>query len=430
MNLQQEITARGLLKQATNEDLFDLYDKGGQTLYVWMDPTADSLHLGNFVWFMHALQYMKRGNKLIFIVWWATGMIWDPGGKNAERSFLDEETLAHNVSKIHAQVERVLANITAISGEQFEFQVINNLDFYQGMDYLSFLRKVGKHITVNNMMNKETVKKRLQTEDQSISYTEFSYMLIQGYDFVKLYDEHDCKLQIAGSDQRGNVVTGIELINKISTKDDPQAYWATTPLILDSTGKKFGKSEGNALWLSSEKNSPYTIYQYFMNVTDEDVERYLKIFSVKTLEDIRLIVKTHLEKPESRHWQMQLAYIVTQIIFGTQAADTCELMRETLYGEGETIEKIKTMSDAQLEALNTWMWWSESHGWRIVELLVTSWLCESNWEAKKAIKNNAISLNEQKITDMGHQISDDDWIHGKILLLRKGKKNYKTVLKV
>jgi tyrosyl-tRNA synthetase len=201
------------------------------------------------------------------------------------------------------------------------------------MDYLIFLRKVGKYITVNNMMHKETVKRRLETEDQSISYTEFSYMLIQGYDFVRLFDDHDCKLQIAGSDQRGNVVTGIELINKISEKEEKDAYGATTPLILDSTGKKFGKSEGNALWLSAEKNTPYTIYQYFINVTDEDVERYLKIFSVKTLEDIEQIVKTHHEAPEKRYGQTQLAYIVTQIIFGTKTADQCELIRNTIYGE-------------------------------------------------------------------------------------------------
>ena len=429
MNLQEEIQARWLLNQATDEALFDLYDKGGQTLYVWMDPTADSLHLGNFVWFMHALQYMKRGNKLIFIVGWATGMIGDPGGKNAERSFLDEETLAHNVQKIHEQVESVLANISDITGETFDFEVINNGEFYKDMDYLSFLRTVGKYITVNNMMNKETVKRRLETDDQSISYTEFSYMLIQGYDFVRLHDDHDCKLQIAGSDQRGNVVTGIELINKISTKEDAKAYGATTPLILDSTGKKFGKSEGNALWLSPEKNSPYAVYNYFMNVADEDIERYLKIFSVKDLEDLWQIVKTHQDKPEARYGQVQLAYLVTQIIFWTDAAQECELIRDTLYGEWDPVTKIAAMNDEQLTSFNLWTWWATWAGWRILEILVSIWLYDSNGEAKKALKNNAISLNEKKITDIGYEISDDDRIHGKILLLRKGKKTYKSLLK-
>jgi len=429
MNLQQEIEARGILKQATDDSFFELYEKGGQTLYYWMDPSADSLHLGNFVWFMHALQYMKRGNKFICIVWGATGMIWDPGGKNAERSFLDEETLAHNVKKIHEQVESVLNNITEISGVEFDFEVINNLDFYEGMDYLSFLRSVGKYITVNNMMNKETVKRRLETDDQSISYTEFSYMLIQGYDFVKLYDEHDCKLQIAGSDQRWNVVTGIELINKISKDEDPKAYGATTPLILDSTGKKFGKSEGNALWLSPEKNSPYTIYNYFMNVSDEDVERYLKIFSVKSLDELWQIVKTHNAAPEERFGQISLAYLVTQIIFWTSSADECNLIRTTLYGSEDPVELIKAMSDKQINSFNKGTWWISSSWWRLIELLVNTGLYESNGEAKKAIKNNAISLNEEKISDIGYEISDDDWINGKIVLLRKGKKTYKTVLK-
>jgi len=429
MNLQEEITARGLLKQATDDALFDLYDKGGQTLYYGMDPTADSIHLWNFVWFMHALQYMKRGNKFIIIVGGATGMIWDPWGKNAEREFLDEKTLANNVAKIDEQVEKILKNITDISGVSYEYEVINNADFYKGMSYLDFLRKAWKYITVNNMMNKETVKKRLETADQSISYTEFSYMLIQGYDFVRLHDDHGCKLQIAGSDQRGNVVTGIELIGKISEKENKDAYGATTPLILDSTGKKFGKSEWNALRLSPEKNSPYTVYNYFMNVTDEDVERYLKIFSVKTLEELTQIVNQHNEAPESRYGQTQLAYLVTQIIFWSTSADECNLIRNTLYGEWNPVDAITKLDDKQCAALNAWTWWVTWAWWRLIELLVSTWLYESNGEAKKALKNNAISLNESKITDIWYEISDDDWINAKILLLRKGKKTYKTVLK-
>jgi len=428
MNLQQEITARGLLKQATDEKLFDLYDKGGQTLYYGMDPTADSIHLWNFVWFMHALQYMRRGNKFIIIVWWATGMIGDPGGKNAERRFLDEETLAHNVAKIETQVQNILDNISAISGETFEFEVKNNLDFFKEMNYLEFLRKVGKYITVNNMMKKETVKKRLETEDQSISYTEFSYMLIQGYDFVRLHDDYGCKLQIAGSDQRGNVVTGIELINKISEKEDTDAYGATTPLILDSTGKKFGKSEGNALRLSPEKNSPYTIYNYFMNVADEDVARYMKIFSLLPIEEIDTFTAQHMEQAHLREWQKRLAYLVTQIIFGTIEADTCALVQNTLYGD-DVIESIKKLDTQQLISLNTATGGITWDGWRILEILVQTWLCDSNSEAKKVLKNNAISLNENKITDIWYEISDDDWINGQILLLRKGKKTYKTLLK-
>ena len=437
MNLKEEITARGLLKQATDEKLFELYDKGGQTLYVGMDPTADSLHLWNFVWFMHALQYMKRWNKLIFIVWGATGMIGDPGGKNAERSFLDEETLAHNVKKIEMQVNHILDNIKDITWWQItsdSFTLINNLDFYRDMNYLEFLRKVGKYITVNNMMHKETVKRRLETDDQSISYTEFSYMLIQGYDFVRLHDEHDCKLQIAGSDQRGNVVTGIELINKISEKENKDAYGATTPLILDSTGKKFGKSEGNALWLSPEKNSPYTIYQYFMNVTDEDVGRYLKIFSVKPLSEIEDIVTQHNTSPELRQWQKSLAYLVTQIIFGLDAANECVFATDFSFSTTEEkINKLKNYSTQEIdilcEQLDSCTFPEE---WEFITAFLSAeefWcnFASSKWEAKKLIQWWAISLNWKKITDIWFKITKDCCFENNVAFIQKWKKNYKII---
>ncbi len=215
MNLKQELEQRWFVYQLTDEKLFDIYDKWNETLYFGMDPTADSLHLWNLVNFMSAINFMKRWNKLILIVWWATGMIWDPGWKDAERNFLDEETLNKNVESIKKQVTNITNHLSELSGYKFDFEVINNYDFYKNMSILEFLRNAGKHITINQMMNKETVKKRIEDPDKSISFTEFSYMLLQWYDFYKLFSEKWVKLQISWSDQWGNCVTGIEIIKKI-----------------------------------------------------------------------------------------------------------------------------------------------------------------------------------------------------------------------
>ncbi len=421
--LKQELQERWLLKQATDDKLFELYEKWGESLYVWMDPTADSLHLGNFVWFMHALQYMKRGNKLIFIIWWATWMIWDPWGKNSERSFLDRETLASNVVNITSQVSFLLDNITKLSGQKFEFTIKNNLDFFEWMSYLDFLRDVGKHITVNNMIKKETVKRRVESDDASISYTEFSYMLIQGYDFVQLLKQYDCKLQIAWSDQRWNVVTWIELIRKIL---DKEAYGATTPLILDSTWKKFWKSEWNALRLSKEKNSPYKIYNYFINTSDEDVERYLRIFCLEWIDVIERKLEEHLKDKSKRLAQQYLAYCTTELIFWTEEADKANEIRHILYSGDEKIEKITVFVGEKWHGKEFFeaVWWSLWDNMSILDALTLSGLFSSRWEAKKAIKNNAISLNESKVSNLWKEITDSDRLWWKIVLLKKWKKHY------
>ena len=235
LSLKQELESRWLLKQYTDEKLFELYDQWGQKFYFGMDPTADSLHLGNFVNFMNAVHLMRKWNTCIPLIWWATGMIGDPGGKDSERSFLDEDTLAHNVTSIQNQINTLITNIKSVLWEDLPTQpVVNNKDFYDGMWFIDFLREAGKYITVNSMLTKETVRKRIEDPDKSISYTEFSYMLIQGYDFYKLYADQWVKLQIAGSDQWGNVTTGIEIIRKKT--DGWEAYAFTCPLVLDSNG--------------------------------------------------------------------------------------------------------------------------------------------------------------------------------------------------
>lgn len=426
MHLQQELEARGFLYQKTSDALFDIYEKGGETLYFGCDPTADSLHLGNFVVFMNAVNFMKRGNKLILIVGGATGMIGDPGGKDAERAFLDEQTLANNVEAIKTQVGGVLRNLAELSGAQFEFVVMNNKDFYDGMSFLGFLREVGKYITINQMMTKETVKKRIEDPDKSISYTEFSYMLLQGYDFVRLYQEHNCKLQISWSDQWGNIVTGIELIKK---KLDGEAYGVTSPLVLDSNGKKFGKSEGNALWLDATMTTPFKLYQYFMNVTDEDVARFLKLFTLLDLEAIEAIVTKHNENTAARYGQAQLARYVTETIHGKDAMERAIKVTEFLFGESGKLESLTSMSRDDVAAIGaeTGGICTITHEMSLIDALVESGLESSRGNAKKSIESWAISVNEEKVSDIGTTIDTSKAINW-VVLLRKGKKSYKVGL--
>lgn len=428
LSLQEELTQRWFLYQHSHDAVFALYDKGGQTFYLGVDPTADSLHLGNFVGFMHAVQWMKRNNKLILIVGWATGMIGDPGGKDSERSFLDEDTLTRNVHAITKQVSDILAHLTELTGIEFSFEVRNNADFYDHVSYLWFLRDVGKYITINQMMNKETVKKRIEDPEKSISYTEFSYMLLQGYDFLKLYTDHDCKLQIAWSDQWWNSVTGLELIKRIA---DGDAYAVTHPLITDSTGKKFGKSEGNALWLDPEKNSPFVIYQYFMNTTDADIERYFKLLTLAEFETIERIVQKHAEAPEQRIGQEFLAHTITQTVFWAEAARQAQLITSTLFGGKDIMVELNSRSEEDLLALHEAIGKKQTAtaNDRILEVVVGCWLAESNSEAKQLIKNRSVFLNERCVDDMNYTLTDNDFLQGKIALLRKGKKSRWSVWK-
>lgn len=442
LTLRQELEARWLLKQYSNEALFELYDKGGQTFYIGMDPSADSLTIGNFAMFMTCLQFLKRGNKLIFIVWGETGIIGDPGGKDAERNMQTLEWFQKNYDSIFRQVEFLLANVLEVSGVRCEFIIKNNHDFYETMTFSDFLRNVWKNITVNNMIKKETVAKRIEDPDKSISYTEFSYMLIQWYDFVRLYEDFWCKLQICGSDQWGNGVTGLELISKMLNKDD--AYVMTSPLILDSNGKKFGKSEGNAVWLSPEKNSPYFVYQFFMNVSDQDVSRFLKIYSLLSLEEIEDIQKKHDLSPEHREWQRELAYRVCQIIFGTKAAEQAKEVSVFMFSDNKlellrnTSSEIKQLIAKELGSFDLGLlnehkivssgqdWFPTSSQWRaevsIVDALVESGLCESRGDAKKMIEQWAISLDDQIIKDITYVVTESN------LLLQKGKKNMRIIL--
>ena len=428
--LKQELEQRWLLNQYTDDALFELYDQGGQKFYFGMDPTADSLHLGNFVNFMNAVHLMRRGNICIPLVGGATGMIGDPGGKDSERNFLSEDVLAHNVTSIQNQIQYLINNIKHVLGEDLQTDpVFNNKDFYKDMTFLDFLREAGKYITVNSMMSRETVKKRIEHPDKSISYTEFSYMLIQGYDFYKFYTEHDCKLQIAGSDQWGNLTVGTELIRK---KANGTAYGFTCPLILDSNGKKFGKSEWNAIFLDTNKSSPYFIYQYFLNIADDDVERFLKLFTFYTFDEITKIIAEHNKNPAVRYGQEKLASYIVALIAGPEATEQAKKITSILFWQGDIVELVKWLSSEDLNALiyetssPSLLLSEKGDHMTVIQLLVDSWLASSNGEAKKLIQGGGVSLNEVKVTDLGQKVNSSDLING-VALLRKGKKGFKVI---
>ncbi len=430
LSLFQELQERWLLKHYTDEKLFDLYDKGGQKFYFWMDPTADSLHLGNFVNFMNAVHLMRRWNICIPLVGGATGMIGDPGGKDSERSFLDDETLSHNTQAIQQQIFWLINNMRTVLWEDLQSEkVFDNKTFYIDTNFLDFLRDIGKYITVNSMMSRETVKKRLTEADKSISYTEFSYMLIQWNDFYRLFCEKDCKLQIAGSDQRGNITIGTELIRK---KLNKTAYGFTCPLILDSTGKKFGKSEWNALFLDPSKTTPTQLYQYFINIHDNDVERYLKLFTFYTFDEIKEIITIHQENPSDRYGQKKLAEYIVTLIAGKTAADQATVITSILFSSWDILELIKLLSQEDIDALvhetggNTCSNLQNSQEIFLKDIITQSWLATSNKDLKQLIQSGAIFFNEKKVDDINHQLLESDIING-VVVLRKGKKGYKIV---
>jgi len=429
MELKKELEQRGFIKQITNENVFDIYEQWWQKFYCGYDPTADSLHLWHMVTIMAAINFMKKWNTFYLLIWWATGMIWDPSFKEAERNFLDEETLRHNQKSIWEQMNNILTNLQKLTGKDFNFKVVNNYDFFKDLSVLDFLRNVWKHITVNTMIAKETIKKRIEDPNKSISYTEFTYTLLQWYDFYKLCKDEWLLLQLAWSDQRWNITTWTELIRK---KLDKEVYWITVPLILDSTGKKFWKSEWNAIRLDPNKNSPYYAYQYFMNATDDDIERFLKLFTLLNFEQIENIIKTHKENPEKRYWQTQLANYVIETIFWNEASLQAQKISEILFSKENKIQLLKKMNQKEIQALCKETWNIQLNfsqlPIKILDLSTQTQLTKSNWEAKKIIQAGSIYLNEDKVTDLQLEITKNNLINWETLLLRKWKKIFKTII--
>ena len=423
--LLQELQDRWLYFQWTDEKALEKYDNWWEKFYCGFDPTADSLHLGNFIGFMVAIHIMRRGNTYIALTGWATGMIWDPGGKDAERTFLDEETLQSNQDAISNQMKNIAKILEENSWEKYNIEFVNNKDFYTDMWYLDFLREVWKYITINTMISKDTVKKRVEDPKKSISYTEFSYALLQGYDFCKLYEEQGVNMQIGGQDQWGNLVTGTELIRK---KYDKKADIFTWPLITDASGKKFWKSEWNALWLDMNKTSAYELYQYFMNTADEDIERYLKMLSLIEIEYIEKIISEHMQAPELRVWQKRLAYEVVSIIHSPKQANLAVKITEFLFWKDDKLEILKSLTPEELLTFQKSIGGFNFESQNLFESIVQSWLAPSNGEARKSIQSWAISINSEKISEFEYDFSAN-FINDSFILIQKWKKNFRLILK-
>ncbi|WP_103865078.1 tyrosine--tRNA ligase [Aquimarina sp. I32.4] len=422
-NFIDELRWRGMLHDAmpgTEEYLMEQM----RSAYVGFDPTADSLHIGNLVPIMLLAHYQRAGHKPFALVGGATGMIGDPSGKSAERNLLDEKTLRHNQESIKGQLSRFL---DFDSDAPNSAVLVNNYDWMKEFSFLGFIRDVGKHITVNYMMAKDSVKNRISSESsEGMSFTEFTYQLVQGYDFLHLYREHTCTLQMGGSDQWGNITTGTELIRRVS---GGKGYALTCPLITKSDGSKFGKSEGGNVWLDAKRTSPYKFYQYWLNTSDEDAEKYIKIFTFLTEQEIETLVATHKEAPHQRALQKKLADEVTVIVHSQEDLDNAIKASAILFGKSTSAD-LKDLDEATFLDVFDGVPQAEIEKSTIVEgldiigaLAEKTGFLKSNGEARRALKENSISVNKEKVTD-GYSISENDLINGKFVLLQRGKKNY------
>ncbi len=396
--------------------------------YIGFDPTADSLHIGNLVPIMMLAFYQRSGHKPYALVGGATGMIGDPSGKTGERNLLDEATLRQNQECVRQQLSQFL---DFNSGAENEAVMVNNYDWMKDFSFLDFIRNVGKNITVNYMMSKDSVKNRLTGEGEGMSFTEFTYQLIQGYDFLHLYKTNNCTLQMGGSDQWGNITTGTELIRRI---EGGKGYALTCPLITKSDGSKFGKSEGGNIWLDAKRTSPYKFYQYWLNTRDEDAEKYIKIFTFLDKETISSIVENHKETPHLRLLQKSLAEEVTTTVHSSAELEKAVKASEILFGNS-TSGDLKTLDEQTFLDVFEGVPQAEiskdefMNGLEIVNALATNTqFLKSNSEARRALAENSISVNKEKVSE-GYSISEVDLINEKFVLLQRGKKNY-FILKV
>lgn len=391
-------------------------NKGISAGYIGFDPTADSLHVGHLVQIMTLVHFQKAGHKPFALIGGATGMVGDPSGKSQERNLLDEETLNHNVACVKVQLEKFL-DFTGNNAAE----LVNNYDWFKGMSFLDFIRDAGKHITVNYMMAKDSVKSRLET---GLSFTEFSYQLVQGYDFYYLNKNKNCIVQLGGSDQWGNIVTGTELIRRMG---GGEAYAVTTPLIKKADGTKFGKTESGSVWLDAEKTSPYEFYQFWFNASDSDAANYIRIFTLKSKDEIEALEKEHAEAPHLRILQKAIADEVTARVHSEEALKTAIAASNILFGKS-TSEDLKSLSEKDFFAIfegvpQATISKEEFQSIGILDALAgkTGFLA-SNGEARRELTANAISVNKEKV-GVDFQFSEEHLINGKYILLGKGRRN-------
>ena len=404
MNLYEDLMYRGLIKDVASEDLEKVLNGEPISFYWGTDPTADSLHIGHYSSLITAKRLAKAGHHPILLVGGATGLIGDPR-PTAEREIISKETVEKNIEGIKKQVTNIFDG---------KAEVVNNYDWFKDIDLISFLRDTGKYININYMLDKDIIRRRLET---GITFAEFTYTLMQGYDFLHLYEEKNVVMQVEGSDQWGNITTGIDLINK---KLGKQVHAFTMPLILDANGNKFGKSEGNALWLDKNKTSSYKLYQYLINSDDSKVEEYLKVFTFLSKNEIDDVMKKHNQKPEERIAQRTLAKEFITDLHGSEEYEKAEKISKALFTD-EIYSLSKNDILSALEGVPTFKLEKDI---TILDLLVNNNICSSRREAREFLTAGAIKINNEQIKDENFIITNDKLIDNEILILKKGKKNY------
>ena len=404
MNLYEDLKWRGLIKDVTSPELEEKLNNGVMTFYIGADPTAESLHIGQFPTFLVAERLRRAGHKPIILVGGATGRVGDPRG-TGEREKADIKVIESNFTKIQAQMKKLFGEDTL---------VVNNYDWFKNYNYIDFLRDVGKYVNVAYMINKDLVKRQMEV---GISYAEFSYMLIQGFDFKYIHDNYGATLQYGGSDQWGNLTTGIEIIRKLNNEE---VYAFSVPLIVDSTGKKLGKSYGNALWLDESKTSSYEMYQYILNFEDVMMEEYLKKYTFLSKEEIESIMKEHNEAPHLRIAQKRLSEEVIKFIHSEESYNKAVRITESLFkGEFENLSKDELEEAFKGKEIKT-----VELGQNIIDVLIQMNAASSKREAREFISNNSIEIKGKKVTDLEKTITEDDLINNTYLIIKRGKKNY------
>jgi len=421
MTLVQELRWRGMIQDIMpgTEELFEKEMVSG---YIGFDPTSDSLHIGSLVPILLLVHLQKAGHKPFALVGGATGLVGDPSGKSEERNLLSEEILAHNVAGVKKQLSQFL---DFNSGAKNAAELVNNYDWFKNLNFLHFIRDVGKHITVNYMMAKDSVKKRIEG-DTGMSFTEFTYQLVQGYDFYWLYQNKNCKLQMGGSDQWGNITTGTELIRR---KTGGEAFAFTCPLITKADGGKFGKTEKGNVWLDAKKTSPYQFYQFWLNASDEDATKWIKIFTLLAPAIIDAMIAEHANAPQLRSLQKALAAELTKFVHSEEDLNFAIRATEILFGNATT-EVLQSLNEVQLLQLmdgvpSVNVSFSQlEEGYDLVSLLADTQIFASKGEARKMWQAGGLSINKEKITTEFTTATTSQLLQGKYMLLQKGKKNY------
>jgi tyrosyl-tRNA synthetase len=419
MDLVENLRWRGLIQDimpGTEEQL----KKEMTSAYIGFDPTAESLHIGSLVPIILLVHLQKAGHKPIALVGGATGMVGDPSGKSQERNLLDEETLNRNVAGVRSQLMRFLNFDPSLSNAA---EMVNNYDWFRGIGFLNFIRDVGKHITVNYMMSKDSVRKRIESES-GISFTEFTYQLIQGYDFYWLFQNKNCKLQMGGSDQWGNITTGTELIRR---KTGGEAFAFTCPLLTKSDGGKFGKSESGNVWLDAGMTSPYQFYQFWLNAADTDAEKWIRIFTFLSKEVIEALVSEHQADPSKRILQKRLAQELTIFVHGEGEYQSALQTTQKLFDQQNAPAESLSLEDLQqMQGIVHVSFAREklASGIDIISLLAESTIFPSKGEARKMIQNGGVSINRQKVTGIETVVSSTQLLHDRYLLIQKGRRNY------